>query len=109
MRIEIKKDMFNISKRVKQINKNYAIFYDFKKCRFELFDKLRGCVVMTLFKELNPLSLKEIMIRLNKSNFEILKEVETHNLMMEHSQLKEEKLKTLTNIENLLKELKWRL
>ena len=38
-RIEIKKDLFNISKRIKKIDRNYKVFFNKMSLRFEVWHK----------------------------------------------------------------------
>lgn len=38
-RIEIKKDLFNISKRIKKIDRNYKVFFNKMSLKFEVWNK----------------------------------------------------------------------
>lgn len=80
MKQKIFSDAFNISKRVKQIDKNYYLVFNFKTNKFELYSKLYTGVVLTLpYDQLDFRSLNFIRKKLTKSNEEVLKEVELHN------------------------------
>ena len=78
MKIKIEKDLFNISKRITKINRDYYIVFDKVKNVFQIYEK--NNLLLTLpFKTLDERALKFIYERIRKSNFEILEEIEKHN------------------------------
>lgn len=78
MKIIVKNDIYNISKRIKYINRDYYIVYNNIEKKFQIFDK-QGVVITLPYKNLDIRGINFLVERLKKSNFEILEEVEKHN------------------------------
>lgn len=80
MKIKIKNDLFNISKRIKNISRDYFVFFDDKSRRYLVCDEKGGNVYFTLpFNALDARSLFYIQKERQKTNIEILKEIELNN------------------------------
>ena len=63
MKIKILNDVYNISKRIKYIDKDYYIVYDTSKHKFEVHNSNQsgGSYCLTLpYKELDERSLKHV-------------------------------------------------
>lgn len=104
MKITIKNDVFNIFKRIKQINNNYFIIFDTNKNIYEIYEKNNSCVVFTLpFKELDARAIECVLKRLKTSNEEILKEIERHNLKLEQEEKEKILASSLDCVEQVLK------
>lgn len=77
MKIIVKNDVFNISKRIKHINRDYFVIFDENK---KIFQILNNKEIITLpFKTLDERVLVFLINRQNKTNYEILNEIEEHN------------------------------
>ena len=102
MKIVIKSDVFNISNRIKKLNKNYQIRYDTTRQTYELWDSKYELFLLTLpVKCLDIFTIEYIVSRITKSNDEILKEVEDYNLSRHRTiqnKIKENALKKAENI-----------
>lgn len=78
MKIHIKNDVFNIFKRLKQINNDFYLIFDTNKNNYQVYEKSN--LIFTLpYKNLDERSLKYVLKMLKISNEEILKEIENHN------------------------------
>lgn len=104
--IKITTDVFNIFKRIKLININYCIFYDFSKFKFFVVDEVSNNIIYSLpFSSLDERTLKYVSDMDKKSNLDILKEIETHNEKL--TKINNEKIieSAMNSAEKILKEL----
>jgi len=73
-------DIFNISKRIKEIDRNYYITFNLKTSKFILRSKESKSIILTLpMSQLDVRALNYIKSQLSKSNEQILFEVEKSN------------------------------
>jgi len=87
MKIAIKNDVFNIFKRIKQINNNFYIIFDTNKNKYEIYEKNNPCVLFTLpYESLDASAVSYVLKMLKTSNEEILKEIEEHNSKLEREE-----------------------
>ena len=101
--IEIKSDALGVVKRIKSINKNYLVFYNLKKNKFELYltqSNLKPNIYCLTFNQ-NQLveSMIETVLKSEIQNRnQLLMEIEQHNAKL---LLKEQK----RNLEQMEREL----
>lgn len=85
----IENDVFNISNRVKNINKNYLIFYNTKKRRFEIHYK-KGLVTCLEVVVRYPTLDYRVIVDLQKNRSfrieKIMQEIEMHNKKIQESE-----------------------
>ena len=80
MKQKIFSDAFNICKRIKQINKNYFMVFNFKTSKFEIHSEdVQGVICTLPYSFLDKRSLDYFRLHLSKSNIQILEEVEMEN------------------------------
>ena len=80
MEQKIFSDIFNISKRIKEIDRNYYITFNLKTSKFILRSKESKSIILTLpMSQLDVRALNYIKSQLSKSNEQILFEVEKSN------------------------------
>ena len=74
----IQNDMFNIVKRIKSIDKNYAVFYNMKKKIYQLYyaQGFKFVFELSLGKELNYLSYKKVLQTRYKDISLVVKNIE---------------------------------
>ena len=78
MKITIKSDVFNISKRIKNISKNYSIVFNTKTNKYFVCEG--NLTIFTIpYTGLDERTIKFVLERNSKNNDEILKEMETYN------------------------------
>lgn len=82
MKILIKNDVFNIFKRIKQINNNYFIIFNKLKNKYEIHDNF-GIVFSLPFNVLDERCLTYVRKMLKSSNEDILKDIELTNQKIE--------------------------
>lgn len=104
MKITIKNDVFNIFKRIKQINYNYFIIFNTNKNKYEIYDETCESIVFTLpYECLDERCLTYVLKMLKTSNEEILKEIEQHNFRLEKEENEKLINKALDCAERVLK------
>lgn len=73
-------DVFNINKRIKNIDKNYKLLYNLKFKRYEIHDKSRKYSFVTSSKEYPSILLLKKLIQMNnKSTSQSIREIEENN------------------------------
>lgn len=102
MKIIVKNDIFNISKRIKHINRDYFVVYDNDEKRFQIFDK-HGVVISLPYKNLDMRGINFLVERLKKSNFEILEEIEKHNQKIDEESMKKTVQQSIDCVEKILR------
>jgi len=101
-KILIKSDVFNISGRLKQLNKNYEVYYNLKNKKFMLYlfeNELKPSVYCLTFP-FNTLDERMIEYTLKseiQNRKQLLKEIEESNELL----LKQEQKKILNEMEKL--------
>jgi len=101
-KILIKSDVFNISGRLKQLNKNYEVYYNLKNKKFMLYlfeNELKPSVYCLTFS-FNTLDERMIEYTLKseiQNRKQLLKEIEESNELL----LKQEQKKILNEMEKL--------
>ena len=104
MKIEIKKDLFDISKRIKKINKNIKIKYDLNKRKYELFINDEKKVFLTIpYQELDERTLIYLSKHLKTSNEKILEEIELENHKRENQINEKIILEAINRAEKILR------
>ena len=101
--IEIKSDALGVVKRIKSLNKRYAVFYNLKKNKFELYltqTNLKPNIYCLTFseKELVPSMIESVLKSEIQNRAKILSEIEKHNAQV----LARENKKILEEMENEL-------
>lgn len=101
MRIKITHDVFNIAKRIKQINKNYFIMFNTKSENFEVHNKsYKNTFCLCLpFKNLDSRVITYVLK--SEKVEECFEEIEKNNSKLEKS--KQNKIKDMVNYQ--LKEI----
>ena len=104
MKQKIFSDAYNISKRIKQIDKNYYIAFNLLNSKFQICSLLDDSVVLTLpFNFLDVRTINYLKQHLQKSNEEILKEIDDHNKNYLNSIYKKITLDAISSAERVLK------
>ena len=97
MNIQIKHDVYNIAKRIKNIEKNYFIVYNTSKKSFEVHNsrQIGTTYCLTLpYKELDERALKYVNYTKSENIEKILNKIDNENKMLESA----EKSKVLSNV-----------
>jgi len=97
MLIEIKNDVYNISKRIKKIDKDYIVFYNTSKNKFEIHNlgQIGGSYCLTLpFDSLDERTIKHVRKTSSANIDEILEKIENENKVLEST----EKISALSNV-----------
>ena len=102
MKIKILCDVFNISKRIKDIDKNYYVVYNTSKQKFEIHNsKQYGtsyCLTIP-FNKLDERTLKYVRRTQSANIDEILDQIENDNKKIESANLNSAFSKTLDCLE----------
>lgn len=102
--IEIKKDTFNINKRLKKIDKNYTLKFNRKLKRYEIYYKENNTDILQLvigFDELDIRTLQKVL-KTRTQNYEtLIKELEETNKKIEE----EKQNKILREAKDQIKEM----
>ena len=86
MRIQIEQDVYNISQRIKEIDRNYYIVYDTSKQKFEVHSstQIGSSYCLTLPQtQLDERTLKYVRETLSTNIDEILDKIENDNKILE--------------------------
>lgn len=107
---KINSDVFNISNRIKKINKNFYLVFDSNKNKFVLYKKnnifnryLDEYILTLPFDYLDDRSIKYIINSDSKNLQKILDDIEENNKVIEKKNILLTKEKTQQNLEDLLK------
>lgn len=106
MTIKIKNDIFNISNRIKKINKNYNLFFNKSTDCYEIWDNKNFLICTLPFKNLDCRNLDYLRMQLSKNNKEILDDIENFNSIKQKEINEEIKEKALSRAENILRGVK---
>lgn len=86
MKIRILHDVYNISKRIKNIERNYYVVYNTSKQKFEVHNSLQKgttyCVTIP-YKNLDERTLKYVRSTMSTNIDEILEKIENDNKLRE--------------------------
>lgn len=86
MKIEIKNDLFNVVKRLKNIDKDYFVVFDSKKQKFELHHSGQGrntyCLTFP-YTQLDARAILHTLITSVKNSEKLFFEIEKNNLQIE--------------------------
>ena len=96
MKIKIESDVFNIIKRIKEIDENYFIVYNTCSKKFELHnsDNINTYCITIPYKNLDARTI-ELIHRTSVKNFDkIINDIDKNNEKIEHKQV--EKLKEIS-------------
>ena len=105
MKIKLSSDVYNISKRVKEIDKNYFVLYNTSNAKFEIHNskQIGSTYCLTLpFKQLDERTLNYIHQTKSENIEKILAKIENDNNIKESA----EKTSTLSNIYESLNDLR---
>lgn len=86
MKVEIKNDVFNIVKRLKKIDVNYFVVFDFKKKKFELHHRGQGKSTYCLtfpFSQLDARAIRHTLVTSVKNSEKLFFEIENQNFKIE--------------------------
>ena len=96
MLIKIKKDLFNICKRIKNIDNGYALFFNTRTKKYEVhnFNQLHGSYCSTLpFNKLDSRAIDYLLETQNKNAKKLFEMIEKNNNKLkneENAKLKDE-------------------
>ena len=76
-KIEIKQDLFDIAKRLKQIDASYKVYYNYSKKHYKVYSF--GSYCMTIGTKLNNLALKKAFKTHIRNKNKIFKTIERDN------------------------------
>ena len=110
MNIKIEYDVYNISKRIKDIDRNYYIVFNTSKQKFEvhLSSQIGSSYCLTLpFKSLDERVLKHVLKTQSVNIDEILENIENENNRRESANKTSAFSNVVENFENL-ENLKWK-
>ena len=86
MKIKIFNDVYNISKRIKNIDRNYYIVYNTSKQKFEIHNSsqvgMSYCLTLP-YNELDERTLKLVLKSSTNNIDEILEKIENNNNLIE--------------------------
>ncbi len=101
--IKITSDVYNISNRIKHIDKNYFIVYNTSKRCFEIHNKGQKntyCVTLP-YNTLDERTLNYTQKTLSQNLNEILNSIEQHNALLKKEQMR----KTLNEMDDSINQL----
>ena len=104
MKIKICSDVYNISKRIKYIDKDYYVVYDTSKQHFEVHNssQIGTSYCLTLpYDELDERAIKYVLKTQSANILEILNEIENNNNLRESAN----KNSAFSQIENVVEEM----
>ena len=110
MNIKINHDVYDISNRIKNIDRNYFIVFNTSKQKFEvhLSHQMGGSYCLTLpFKNLDEQTLKYVLSSQTINIDEILEKVENNNNLLESANKTSAFSDIVEKFENL-ENLKWK-
>ena len=103
MRFEIRHDVYEISKRIKNIDKDYYVVYDTSKGKFEVHNtsQIDNTFCLTLpYEFLDERTLKYVVETRSENIDKILNQIEQDNEIREN----EDKRKVLSDFNNLMED-----
>lgn len=103
MKIEIESDVYNISKRIKDIDRDYVVVYDTSKNKFEIHNEsqIGGSYCLTLpFENLDERTLKYVRQTSSANIDEILEKIEKNNKILESTEKTSALSRVVEQIEN---------
>lgn len=86
MKIQIKNDVYNISKRLKNIDRFYYVVYDTSKQKFEIHNssQIGSSYCLTLpYEKLDERTLKYVLLTKSNNIDKILESIENNNKILE--------------------------
>lgn len=99
-KVIINNDVLNISKQIKQIDRNYILVYNKQNCKFEVYYKnLNNLQIILPFNALDNRSVEFVAKTKVENSKEILKEIEEFNKKLEQEKISTIKDKVLENIQ----------
>lgn len=104
--IEIFSDLYDIAKRLKQIDANYRVFYNNKKQKFELHRDSGGKVSYQLtfpFDTLDARAIEHCLKTRKQRAMQLLQEIEKENILLEKQRIYQAKKQVQTKVENYLR------
>ena len=88
MKLQILHDMFNISKRIRNIDRNYYVVFNISKQKFEVHNSSQigssYCVTIP-YEKLDERTLKFVLKTKSANIDEILEKIENDNNMLENA------------------------
>ena len=102
--MKIYNDVFNISKRIKYLNKNYYIVFNTSKNKFEVHDSslVKNTYCLTLpYNQLDERALKYVLSTRCEYVEEILNKIEINNKKLESANKKSSFSNLIDNFKNL--------
>lgn len=104
MKIIIKKDVFDISNRIKKINKNFEIIFDTVSNKYYVCDKFLHNIIFTLpSKNLTPNVVDYVLKMQSKDNAQILKDIDEHNEKVFNTNKEKIKQSAIQSAEKILR------
>lgn len=86
MLIEIKHDVYNISKRIKEIDRYYKLVYNTKSCKFEVHssNQIGGSYCLSLpYPQLDERTLTYTLSTRSENILQILAQIDNENKLLE--------------------------
>ena len=108
MKIKILSDVFNISKRIKNIDRDYFVLYDTSKQKFEIHNsnQIGSSYCLTIpYDELDERTLKCVLKTQSANIEEILNEIENDNNLRESAIKTSAFSKIMESVESVEKKL----
>lgn len=102
----IENDMFNISKRIKRINKNYCLVFNLKTKNYELYFKNGFSFERELvlnFDFLDFRTIKKVIETRTRNLEKLIKKIEEENKKLEEKNIENLKDESISKIKMLLK------
>lgn len=81
MKIEVKNDVFDIVKRIKNIDNDYFVIFDTKRQIFELHCKnqYQNSFCLTLYESLDERSVNKTLMTRKQNQDKLFEEITRHN------------------------------
>lgn len=104
MKIRIREDLFDISSRIKEVDKNYYIIYDTKKRRYEVHSAMQkdNSFCFVVGKRLDYYAIVKAQKTSIKWLKNIIKNIDEDNKRVEEKRKNEISYKYKTNIKSVL-------
>ena len=105
MRIKIDSDVFNITRRIKEIDNSYFVMYNLSSHKYEIHSsKNKSTYCLTVpYNQLDARTIELIHKTAIRNYDAIMREIDLHNSKIESSKIEQEKEKNDYKIRELLK------
>ena len=99
-KIEISKDIFDVSHRLKKIDRDYCLVYDRDKKVYEVY--IGNLFCFKIGKNLDNLALKKAYLTHIRNKKKLLEKIEQDNMLLRQKELEQVKNKAKFDLKNMI-------